>query len=124
MNKKAAKIIYWITTIALALFTLPGIFYINSPMAIEGTNHLGPFPEWFRLEAGIAAFIGGLILILPPKFQRIKEWGYVGLGITYISAFIGHLTVDGWVFMTFTPVIAFAVLLASYITYHKVYVKK
>lgn len=121
---KTTKIIYRVSTIALVLFILPGIFYINSPMAIEGLNHLWPFPERFRFETSIASFIGGLILILPLNCRRIKEWAYVGLGITYISAFVGHMTVDGFVFMTLTPIIALAVLLISYVTYHKIYAMK
>ena len=38
---KRDKIIYWVSTGILALFILPGIFFLNSSMAIEGTKHLG-----------------------------------------------------------------------------------
>ncbi len=113
------KVVYRVTTIALVLFIVPGIFFINTPMAIEGTVHLG-IPEWLRLEVGIAAFIGGLILLLPIKWHHIREWGYVGLGIVYLTAFIGHMAVDGYMNpMTYSPLVAFAVLLVSYIAYHK-----
>ncbi|MEI7477289.1 MAG: hypothetical protein WCJ81_01860 [bacterium] len=54
---KTAKIIYWGTTIALAFFILPGILYINSPVAMESVRHLG-LPEWFRYEVSIGTFIG------------------------------------------------------------------
>lgn len=114
---KRIKIIYWVSTGLLALFILPGIFFINSPMAIEGTRHLG-LPEWFRWELSIAVFIGGLLLILPVG-KRLKEWAYVGLGIDYISALIAHLSVDGAVLMSFTPVITFALLIVSYVCYHR-----
>lgn len=120
---KIAKILYWVSTVALALFILPGIFFMNSPMAMEGIAHIGPFPEWFRIESGIAVFLAGLVLIIPKLPSRIKEWAYVGLAITYISAFIGHMSVDGLVFITFTPLITLAILIVSYVTYHKVYVK-
>lgn len=46
-NSKFITIVYWISTGLLALFILPGIFFINSPMAQEGTKHLG-LPNWFR----------------------------------------------------------------------------
>lgn len=115
---KKDKIIYWITTGALGLFILPGIFYINSQMAIEGTQRLG-LPEWFRYEASIATFLGGLALVLPMISKRIKEWAYFGLGITYISALIAHLSVDGLVAMSFAPLVTFALLATSYIYYHK-----
>ncbi len=92
-------------------------------MALEGITHIGPFPEWFRIESAIAVFLAGLVLIIPKVPTRIKEWAYFGLAITYISAFIGHMVVDGLVFITFTPLITLAILIASYITYHKVYAK-
>ncbi len=38
---KAAKITYWISTIALALFILPGLFFMNSPEAVEGMAKVG-----------------------------------------------------------------------------------
>jgi hypothetical protein len=115
---KKEKIIYWITTGLLGLFILPGIFFINSEMAIEGVRHLG-LPEWFRWEVSIGNFIGGLILVLPFFSKRIKEWNYVALGIVYISALIAHLSVDGFVLGSFSPLITFALLLVSYIYYHK-----
>ncbi len=114
---KSVNITYWITTGLLALFILPGIFFINSEMAIEGVKHLG-LPEWFRYEVSIGQFIGGLILILP-VWPRIKEWAYVAIGIVYISALIAHLAVDGAILSSFMPLVNFAVLLASYICYHK-----
>jgi hypothetical protein len=117
-NLKRIRIIYWITTGILALFILPGIIFINSPMAIEGIRHLG-LPEWFRYEVGIGHFIGGLILILPFVGKRLKEWNYVALGIMYISAFIAHVSTDPFGFIWFQPVIIFALLVASYICYHK-----
>lgn len=120
---KRDKIIYRISTIALALFILPGIFFINSPMAIEGVVHLW-IPEWLRREVGIGSFIGGLILLLPIKWRRIREWGYVGLGIVYLSALIAHLSVDWLAPMSFSPLVTFAILLISYIFYHRILQQK
>lgn len=115
---KTEKIIYWITTGLLALFVLPGIFFLNSPMAIEGTKHLG-MPYWFHIELGIGKFIGGLILILPMLPKRIKEWAYVAFGIDSLSATIGLLSVDGLKPMSFAPLIFFVLLVTSYIYFHK-----
>ena len=116
--KKSDKIIYWVSTSLLAAFILPGIFFLNSPIAKEGMAHLG-LPNWFAMEAGIGGFIGGLILIIP-MWKRIKEWAYVALGITYLSALIAHLSVDGVKAGSFAPLITFAILLFSYIYYHKI----
>lgn len=117
-STKQNKIIYWISTGLLALFVLPGIFYINSKMALDGTAHLG-LPLWFHYELSIGKFIGGLILILPFFPKRIKEWAYVAFGIDVISAFIAVLAVDGATGMWYGPVIFFIILIISYITFHK-----
>ena len=118
MNLKTTKIIYWISTGLVALFILPGIFFLNSPQAIEGIKHLG-LPLWFRYELGIGKFIGGLIILIPFFPKRIKEWAYVALGIDMLSAVIGLASVNGLVLMSFAPLIAFAILLVSYISFHK-----
>ncbi len=123
LNKtsKANKIIYWICTGLLALFILPGAFFMNSEMAIEGIRHLG-LPEWFRWELNIGHIIGGLLLIIPVG-KRIKEWNYVALGIDYISAFIAYLSIDGLILMSFAPLVTMALLVVSYIYYHKLKIK-
>ena len=115
---KTAKIIYWISTGLLALFLLSGAFFINSKMAIDGMHHLG-VPEWFRWELSIGHIIGGLLLILPIG-KRLKEWNYVALGIDYISATIAYISVDGSVPNSFSPLISMALLIVSYIYYHKI----
>ncbi len=119
LNKttRTNKIIYWICTGLLALFILSGAFFMNSQMAIEGTRHLG-LPEWFRWELNIGHVIGGLLLIIPVG-KRIKEWNYAALGIDYISALIAHLAVDGPVPVSFSPLVTMALLVGSYIYYHK-----
>ena len=114
---KTTKIIYWITTGILALFLLSGAFFLNSKMAIDGMHHLG-VPEWFRWEVSIGHIIGGLLLILPAG-KRLKEWNYVALGIDYISATIAYLSVDGANANSFSPLISLALLIISYVYFHK-----
>lgn len=118
MTIKSTKIIYWISTGLIALFIVPGIFFLNSPQATEGIKHLG-LPLWFHYELGIGKFIGGLILLIPFFPKRIKEWAYVALGIDMLSAVIGLTNVDGFVPMSFAPLVTFAILLVSYISFHK-----
>ncbi|MDQ2719961.1 MAG: DoxX family protein [Bacteroidota bacterium] len=119
MKPKTIKIIYWISTGLIALFVLPGIFFLNSTMALEGTRHLG-MPHWFHMELGIGKFIGALILIIPMIPSRIKEWAYVAFGIDSISASIGLFAVDGALPSSFEPIIFFVILVTSYICFHKI----
>jgi len=117
-TNKNTKILYWVSTGIIAAFTIPGIFYIGSKMAMEGTAHLG-LPVWFHYELSIAKFIGALVLILPFFSKRIKEWAYVGLAIDFISAAIAHLAVDGISSMWYFPLVFFVLLIVSYVTFHK-----
>ena len=114
---KKYKIIYWISTGIIALFELSGAFFINSKVAIDGMHHL-QLPDWFRWEVSIGHVIGGILLIVPIN-KRIKEWVYVAFGIDFISAFIAYLSIDGWSTNTFSPLITLALLVISYIYYHK-----
>jgi len=117
-NLKTVKIIYWISTLLVALFELSGALFMNSEAAIEGMRHL-QLPDWFRWEVSIGHLIGGILLIVPvPK--RIKEWTYVAFGIDFISAFIAYAAIDGLVANTFFPLIMLAILIVSYICYHKI----
>ena len=116
---KKTRIIFWVSTGIIALFNATGLFFINSPQALEGTKHLG-LPIWFHTELTIGKCIGGLILVLPFIPKRIKEWSYVALGIDMLSAVIALNSVDGPVPMSFSPLIAFAILLTSYISDHKI----
>jgi hypothetical protein len=115
---KITKIIYWVLTAFIALFTTSGLFFIHTPQAIEGSKHLG-IPLWFHSEITIGKFIGGLLLVLPFIPRRVKEWAYVALGIDMLSAVIGLLSVDGFAAKSFSPLLAFGILLGSYICYHK-----
>ncbi|UAY56594.1 DoxX family protein [Arachidicoccus terrestris] len=118
-NKKSTKITYWVTTLIIALFELSGAFFINSEIAKAGTRHL-MLPEWFRWEVSIGHIIGGILLIVPVS-KRIKEWTYVAFGIDFISAFIAYAAVDGWTASLFSPLLFMALLVVSYITYHKLH---
>ncbi len=116
-QRKIHKITYWISTGLIALFEITGAFFINSEMAKEGMRHLG-LPEWFRWEVSIGHIIGGILLIVPIN-KRIKEWVYVAFGIDFISAFIAYLSIDGWGSNAMSPLIMLALLIISYIYYHK-----
>jgi hypothetical protein len=115
---KKQKTIYWVSTI-LAMLTgaSTAFMYFTSPKFIEGYRHLG-FPDFFRIELGIAKIIGMFIIIIPMAPVRIKEWAYVGFGITFISGFIAHTVVDG-IQIGLIPLLPLIFLVVSYIYFHK-----
>lgn len=116
---KSVKITYWVTTLIIFLFdsALPA-FTSNTQLAIDGIRHLG-FPDYFRHELTVFKVIGGILLIVPAIPARFKEWAYVGFGISFISAFVANAAVTGFNGLAFFPLIALAILVVSYICYHK-----
>ena len=120
---KTTKIIYWITTGIICLFSL-GAIQMNSQMAIDGANHL-LIPRYLGLEVSIGQLIGLVLLIVPAIPARFKEWAYVGYGIMYLTALNAHLAVgDAFVPFGLMAILFFALLLTSYITFHKLQAAK
>lgn len=117
---KTTKIIFWTTTILIFLFegVMPALTS-QSELAKEGIKHLG-YPEYFGNALVVFKILGVLALIIPQVPGRIKEWAYAGFAFDFIFASISHFAVDGINFQSFFPLIVLAVLIASYITYHKI----
>jgi hypothetical protein len=120
---KSTKIIYWITTGIICLFSL-GAIQMNSKMAIDGANHL-LIPRYLSLEASIGQLVGLVLLIVPAIPKRFKEWAYVGFGIMYLTAFIAHMSVgDAFVPFGLMSLIFLVLLVVSYVSFHKIQEKK
>jgi VIT1/CCC1 family predicted Fe2+/Mn2+ transporter len=116
---KAQKITYWISTsIFSAMMLFSSYAYFTSPDVKAGFEHLG-FPSYFRVELGIAKFIGVILLLLPVVKGRLKEWAYAGFGITVISAFIAHFVAGDPVANWVSPLVMLAILAVSNIYYHR-----
>lgn len=117
---KSAKIIFWVSTILIFLFegVLPA-FTSQTEMAKEGVRHLG-YPQYFGNLLVVFKVAGTLLLIIPQIPARVKEWAYAGFAFDFIFAFASHWAVDGLTGLTFFPLIVFAVLIVSYINYHKI----
>lgn len=116
---KATKIIYWVTTVIIFLFegVMPALT-ANSSLAIEGIRHLG-YPDYFRVMLTVFKVAGALVLILPFIKGRVKEWAYAGFAFNLIAAFVSNWAVDGLHAQTFFPVFVLAILVTSYVCYHR-----
>jgi hypothetical protein len=87
-------------------------------MAKEGIRHLG-YPDYFGVMLAGFKVLGAIALILPQIPNRIKEWAYAGFAIDFISAFVSTWAVDGLKPLTFFPLVFVAILVLSYVYYHK-----
>jgi hypothetical protein len=116
MNK--LKITYWITTgIFSAMMLFSAMMYFTSPDMAQTFEHLG-FPDYFRIELGIAKIIG-VLLLLAPFTGRLKEWVYAGFTINMISGSIAHAAAGDPISAVLTPLVLLGVLAVSYVTFQK-----
>jgi peptidoglycan/LPS O-acetylase OafA/YrhL len=117
---KKTTIIFWVST--SIIFLMEGVipaFTSQTELAKEGIRHLG-YPAYFGNMLVLFKVAGALALIIPQVPKRIKEWAYAGFAFDFIAASVSHASVDGvGNFQTFFPLIFLAILVVSYVTYHK-----
>lgn len=113
-----SKYVYWGSTGLVTLFMLfSGVMYFVADAPADTFERLG-FPDYFRIQLGIAKLIGGVALLVPlPRW--LKEWTYAGFTIDLVSALIAHLAVGDPVSTMVMPVALLAVLMVSYGSYHR-----
>ena len=117
MNAK--KITYWLTTGLVAIGMLASFFnYMFNPAIKIGYAHIG-FPDWFRVELGVAKLLGAIALIVSKIPGRIKEWAYFGFFVNFFSAILAHYAVNDPVVNLIAPGVMLVLLIISYVTYHK-----
>ncbi|OGS79896.1 MAG: DoxX-like family protein [Candidatus Fluviicola riflensis] len=90
---KTTKIIYWISTIWLALGMLStGIVQlIKMEEEVVKFKSLG-YPVYLLTILGIWKILG-VVVILIPKFPVLKEWAYAGFFFCMSGAAISHIVV-------------------------------
>jgi hypothetical protein len=110
------KIAYWISTgLVSAMMLFAAYSYLTAPETAAGFRHLG-FPDYFRVELAIAKFLGALALLIPVVPRLLKGFAYAGFTITFISAFIAHLSSGDPMGIMVMPVVALVLLGVSYVT--------
>ena len=66
--------------------------------------------------------LGALAIIVPQVPARVKEWAYAGISFTLIGALVSNVAVDGLqIGMVVFVGVVFAILAASYSSYHKIH---
>ena len=90
---KAGKIIYWISTIWLALGMLSTgigqLFNLKGQGGADMITHLG-YPLYLLTILGVWKMLG-VVGLLIPKFPLVKEWTYAGFFFIMTGAILSHL---------------------------------
>jgi hypothetical protein len=89
--KKRNKIIYWVTTGLLAFGMLSqGVAQtFHTKGYVDIIVHLG-YPLYFLNIIGVWKILG-VITILIPRFQLVKEWSYAGFFFVMSGALFSHI---------------------------------
>ncbi len=95
---KRNKMIYWISTIWLALGMLSTgtlqLFKAKAegavaPPGVYGITHLG-YPVYFLTILGVWKILG-VVALLIPRFPLLKEWAYAGFFFAMSGAVFSHI---------------------------------
>lgn len=112
-DSSTRTIAFWFFTAILAQELLAGSIWalLRNPFDTAQLAHLG-YPLYLLYILGTWK-LGGVVVILLPRLQRLKEWAYAGALVDFSGGAASHLFLhDGpqtWVY----PAILVAVTLAS-----------
>jgi uncharacterized membrane protein YphA (DoxX/SURF4 family) len=112
------KYLYWGATSLLALFSaFSGTMYFLAEAPAQTIERLG-YPDYFRVLLGVGKLVGAVALVVPLP-RSLKEWVYAGFTFDFTAAVISHVMVGDPASSLVMPVVALAVLMASYVGYHQ-----
>jgi len=116
---KAIKITFWISTSLVVIGMVMSFFnYLFNPVMVDAYAHIG-FPDWFRVELGIAKLLGALALAIPTIPSRVKEWAYACFFVNFFSAFLAHYFAGDPVGNQIPPIVLLLILVVSYLSREK-----
>ncbi len=119
---KKNKIIYWSTTIIIAIWeaVMPISCWIFAPEYMTvGTKALF-YPDYFGYSLVIAKVLGVIAIVYTKTPILVKEWAYAGLSFTLIWAFISHWCVDKNIGFMTMPLAFLGILTISYLYKDKI----
>lgn len=124
METKTEKIIFWSGAIFMSLwFGASGFFELTkNPVVWDITQQLG-YPSHFIYILGVFKLSGIIVLLLPNRLLRLKEWVFAGMFFDIIFAFFSKIAVLGFP-ATIDAIVAFTVLSVTYFMFRRIYDRK
>ena len=118
-TSKRNTIIFWISTGLFCAMMLTSAIpnLMSAPEWVEIFKGLG-YPNYLLPFLGVAKLLG-VIALLVPGFNRIKEWAYAGFFFDLVGATYSALAGFGFDPQMLIMLVFFALLAVSYIFHHK-----
>jgi fucose 4-O-acetylase-like acetyltransferase len=122
MNSKTSKVIYWTGAILTSLWFGASGFYefSDNQMVWNLTVKLG-YPRHFIYALGVAKILGVIVLLIPNRFLRLKEWVFAGIFFVIIFAIFSKMVVLGFP-DTIDAIVAFVLVGVTYVMFRRLYV--
>src|SRR4029450_8370499 len=114
ISSRGRSVAYWVTTaLVTAELAVGGVWDLLRIDYVRGViEHLG-YPPYLLTIMGAWKLAGAVVLLIP-RFPRLKQWAYAGATINYASAVASHLVVDGTPAPLIAPLALLALTVASY----------
>ncbi len=111
---KARDIGYWVCTVLVVFFMLPGgIFYLmRAPAAVEGMRQLG-IPLYMVVLLGVWKVLGSIAIVVP-KFPVLKEWAYAGIFFDLSGAVVANAAHGAVWWHVAAPLVILGILYGSW----------
>ncbi|WP_426278493.1 DoxX family protein [Chryseobacterium sp. S-02] len=124
METKTEKVIFWSGAIFMSLwFGASGFFELTkNPVVWDITQQLG-YPPHFIYILGVFKLSGIIVLLLPNRLLKLKEWVFAGMFFDIIFAFFSKVAVLGFP-ATIDAIVAFTVLSVTYFMFRRIYDQK
>lgn len=111
---RAINVAYWVCTGLLAAFmavsSIPDL--LGVPQALVVFERLG-YPAYLLPFLGVAKLFG-VIVLLVPRFPRLKEWAYAGFAFDSVGALYSHIYVGDPLNLWWGALLGFVLLVCSY----------
>ena len=107
-------ILYWAATAVVALALTGGAVaqLSGAPEAVATLEHLG-YPPYVATLIGFWKGLG-LVALLIPRFERLKEWAYAGMFFNFTGAAVSHAATGDSLGQIFIPLVILGFVMASW----------
>lgn len=101
------SVVYWVTTALLAFeLGLGGVWDVLRVPQVRGVIDRLGYPAYFLVILGIWKLLGAIVVIIP-RFPRLKEWAYAGVVFNLTGALASNIASG----VTDTGTLAYLVLM-------------
>ncbi|WP_404320181.1 DoxX family protein [Malaciobacter canalis] len=108
--------IYIVSTLIIVIligFVGGAVDILLSDSVIKIANDLG-YPLYFFTALGVLKIVGGAMLLLPKKLDRIRDFAYAGFALDFLFASYSHYSSGSNIEEVIIPFVFLVILAISY----------